>query len=64
MKMRLLIVIAFALSLVACSDEEQSYAKMSEDNVFKDQVDSLDKARSVEGTIQSSFDQRDQQVEQ
>jgi hypothetical protein len=36
---------------------------MSDDNVFKGQVDSLEKARSVEATIQSSFDQRGQKVE-
>jgi hypothetical protein len=64
MKIRLLILIALALTLVSCSDDEKSYAQMSEDNVFKDQVDSLDKARSVEATIQSSFDQRGEQAEQ
>ena len=57
-------MIAITALLGACSDDERSYAEMSDDNVFKDQVDSLDKARSVEGTIQSSFDQRGQQVEQ
>ena len=64
MKIRTLIMIAFAALLGACSDDDRSYAEMSDDNVFKGQVDSLDKARSVEGTIQSSFDQRGQQVEQ
>ena len=56
-------MIAITALLGACSDDERSYAEMSDDNIFKDQVDSLDKARSVEGTIQSSFDQRGQQVE-
>lgn len=64
MKIRTVILIALAAMLGACSDDDRSYAEMSDDNVFKGQVDSLDKARSVEGTIQSSFDQRGQQVEQ
>jgi len=63
MKNRIFIIIACSLALMSCSDDKESYAEMSENNVFKGQVDSLEKARSVEGTIQSSFDQRGQKVE-
>ena len=63
MKNRIFIIIACSLLLMSCSDEKESYAEMSDDNVFKGQVDSLEKARSVEDTIQSSFDQRGQKVE-
>ena len=63
MKQRIFIIIACSLALISCSDDKQSYAEMSDDNVFKGQVDSLEKARSVEGTIQSSFYQRGQKVE-
>ncbi|MCW8962471.1 MAG: hypothetical protein OQL16_01650 [Gammaproteobacteria bacterium] len=49
--------------LAGCSDEKQHYAEMSGDNIFKGQVEAVDKAKAVESTIQSSFDQRGQQVE-
>ncbi len=52
-----------SLFLAGCSDDEPPPAQMSEDNVFKPQVDSLQKAQNVEDTIQSSFDQRGKQVE-
>jgi len=47
----------FCVFLVGCSDDK-SYAEMSDDNVFKGQVEALDKAKAVENTIQSSLDQR------
>lgn len=52
-----------ALLLAGCSEDKPESTQMSEDNVFKPQVDSLQKAKTVEDTIQSSFDQRGQQVQ-
>jgi hypothetical protein len=54
--------VCYCLLLAGCSDDKHSYAEMSDDNVFKPQVEALDKAKSVEDTIQSSFDQRDTQL--
>ena len=56
-----LLLIMTCLLVSGCSDDKQSYAEMSDDNVFKGQVDALDKAKTVESTIQSSFDQRMQE---
>lgn len=56
-----LLLVTACLLISGCSDDKQSYAEMSDDNVFKGQVDSLEKAKSVESTIQSSFDQRMQE---
>ena len=53
-----ILIIFTCLLITACSDDKQSYAEMSDDNVFKGQVDSLEKAKSVESTIQASFDDR------
>jgi hypothetical protein len=56
-----LLLVTTCLLISGCSDDKQSYAEMSDDNVFKGQVDALEKAKSVESTIQSSFDQRMQE---
>ena len=53
-----LLLIFTCLLITACSDDKKSYAEMSDDNVFKGQVDAIEKAESVESTIQASFDDR------
>ena len=63
MKNRLLVVLVCGLLLAGCTEDKPAPTQMSEDNVFKPQVDSLEKVKTVEGTIQSSFDQRDKQVQ-
>ncbi len=50
--------------LIGCSDEQQQTpATMSEDNVFKGQVDSLEKAKGVESTIKDGFDKQRQRID-
>ena len=61
MRQILLLLVTTCLLISGCSDDKQSYAEMSDDNVFKGQVDALEKAKTVESTIQSSFDQRMQE---
>jgi outer membrane biogenesis lipoprotein LolB len=56
-----LLLVTACLLISGCSEDKQSYAEMSDDNVFKGQVDALEKAKTVESTIQSSFDQRMQE---
>lgn len=63
MKNRFIGILICGLLMVGCSEDKPPSPQMSEDNVFKPQVDSLQKARSVEDTIQSGFDQRDKQVQ-
>lgn len=58
MNIRLALLILCSSVLLSCSDEEKPYAEMSEDNVFKGQVDSIEKAKSVETSIHSSLEQR------
>jgi len=58
MRQAALLLVTTFLLISGCSDDKQSYAEMSDDNVFKGQVDALEKAKSVESTIQSSFDQK------
>lgn len=54
--------------LSACSGEQDTPppmpTTMSEDNVFKGQVDALQKAKGVEATIQGSFDRQRQHIDQ
>ena len=40
-----------------------SYAEISEDNVFKGQIEAIDKAKGVEDTIHSTFDLQRQQID-
>ena len=58
MKLIAPVLIICYLLIAGCSDDKQSYAEMSDDNVFKGQTDALEKAKSVESTIQSNFDQK------
>ena len=59
-----LAIIALSLFLSACSDDKQpSPTTMSEDNVFKGQVDALNKAKGVEDTLQNSFDQQREKID-
>jgi outer membrane biogenesis lipoprotein LolB len=68
MKFKNMLLILSCLLLSACSDDNQSYAendsqskpapaKLSDENVFKGQIDALEKAKGVESTIQSGLDQ-------
>jgi len=69
MKISINILLATSLLflLSGCGDDELQKAQvstpMSEDNVFKPQVDALNKAKGVEQTIQSSFDQTRQKID-
>jgi len=57
-------VVITGLMLVGCSDEKQpTPTTMSEDNVFKGQVDSLEKAKGVEATIQGDFDRQREHID-
>ncbi len=57
-KFKMFIFMAFVVMLSACGSEEStSTTATSDDNVFKGQVDALEKAKGVEDTIQSSFEQ-------
>ncbi len=62
-----MILFAGIFLLSACSGEQDTPPPrptiMSEDNVFKGQVDALQKARGVEATIQGSFDQQRQHID-
>ena len=55
----------FLLSLLisACSDDTPSTTEISDDNVFQGQVDALQKAKTVENTLNSSFEQRARAVD-
>ena len=65
--MTLTVLISGFFLLSACSDEQDTPPPMptimGEDNVFKGQVDALQKARGVEATIQGSFDQQRQIID-
>ena len=52
---------AIVTLLSACSSEQDMpppKSVISEDNVFKGQVDAIQKAQGVEATIQGNFDQQ------
>ncbi len=56
------------LLLAGCGDDSTQKAQaarpaMSEENVFKPQVDALSKAKGVEQTIQSGFDQNRREID-
>ncbi len=56
-----IIILATALMLVsACSDDEQgsSEDKGSGDHVWKEQTQTIDKAKEVEGLLQNAADQQ------
>lgn len=55
---QLAVVMVIISTLAGCGEGEKSYAEMSEDNIFKGQVDVLERAKGVESTIQSGFDQQ------
>jgi len=63
MKYTSLLFLFISVLIAGCSDDKQASTEMSEDNVFKGQVDALEKAKTVESTIQASFDERQNQVE-
>lgn len=61
----LLIGIVIALLTTACDSEPPPESKgISENNVFKDQIDTLDKARQVEGVLMDGAQHRAQEIEQ
>ncbi|MCH8163593.1 MAG: hypothetical protein IIA99_05830 [Proteobacteria bacterium] len=60
------IFLASALILVsACSDDEQgsSERKLSGDHVWKEQTDTIDKAKEVEGLLQDVAEKQRQAIE-
>jgi hypothetical protein len=69
MKIRSFVLIAISLVfMMACSDEqavvvEKSSQKLSDDNVFKEYENVLDKAKGVEQTIQDAADVHRQEIE-
>jgi hypothetical protein len=71
LKMKICSFVLIAISLVfmmACSDEqavvvEKSSQKLSDDNVFKEYENVLDKAKGVEQTIQDAANVHRQEIE-
>lgn len=63
---KMFIFLASALMLVsACSDDEQgsSERKLSGDHVWKEQTDTIDKAKEVEGLLQDITEKQRQAIE-
>lgn len=58
------VLIAF-VSVVACSNEKEpvQQGELSDDNVFKGYVDTLDKAKGVEQTIQDAAQRQKEIIE-
>ena len=62
-----IIFLATALMLVsACSDDEQgsSEGKLSGDHVWKEQTQTIDKAKEVEGLLQDDADQQRKAIDE
>lgn len=66
MKMKLISIIIFsALLLIACSDdEEKAKSKTQGDHVWKEQTDTLDKARAVEGILEDAAQEQREAIEE
>lgn len=48
-------LLLFSCSLfIACSSEDDSNAEMNHDHVWKEQTDTIDKAKEVEGMLMDS----------
>lgn len=63
---KMFIFLASALMLAsACSDDEQgsSERKLSGDHVWKEQTDTIDKAKEVEGLLQDITEKQRQAIE-
>jgi len=69
MKTNTLMSTLLVLLLTGCGDEELQKAQpipgppMSEDNVFKPQLDALDSAKDVEQTIRDGFEQNRREID-
>ncbi len=57
----LIVVLLNTLLISACSDNEDAPEK---DHVWKEQTETLDKAKEIEAIIQNSADQQKQQIEE
>jgi len=66
MKMKLISIIIFStLLLIACSDdEEKGKSKIQGDHVWKEQTDTLDKARAVEGILEDAAKEQQKIIEE
>jgi outer membrane biogenesis lipoprotein LolB len=66
MKTTLISIIIFStLLLTACSDDEgKSKKKLSGDHVWKEQTDTLDKARAVEGILEDAAQEQKKAIEE
>ena len=59
---RLTIILVFSILLVACS--EQTDTTTQNDHVWKEQTETIDKAKQVEGIIMDSAEQTRDMIEQ
>jgi len=62
--MKFIYLLPLALLLGACSDDsmDNEPAKAAGDHVWKQQTDTLDKARGVEDTIMQGVQRRDESI--
>jgi outer membrane biogenesis lipoprotein LolB len=65
MKINLILIIVFStLLLTACTDDEGKDASNTRrDHVWKDQTDTIDKAKEVEGMLKDSADLQRKMIE-
>lgn len=66
--LRLIIVVSVMTTLCSCSEDpstttQPTNSRVSEDNVFSDQVRALEKAEQVEDKIMDAFKKRDSSID-
>ena len=60
--LKLLLVLVSTLFIAACSDESDS--KASSDHVWKEQTDTIDRAKEVEAMMLKSAEDRSKSIEE
>ena len=60
--LKVLVVLVSTLFIAACSDESRE--KASSDHVWKEQTDTIDKAKDVEAMMLKSVEDRSQSMEE
>lgn len=61
---KVIMLVASCLMFVACSDDSNSGADAKKDHVWKEQTDSIDKAKEVEGMILESQNKMKEELEE